>query len=182
MSQQPFSLVIVFCLFLKGDIQSQAVVRAIARQVCEQLIQSEFLVRVYILYVHKTKSNILFITMLSCWLISWQSCWICFFIPNFFILSKITCPVTTQSWIRFPVSLYQCGRYKVLQVIPVDRDLRANKESRVLVADQVFLEPVDKTAGQEREVNLLRIRNHLEQLCAGYCHKQTFGDHFKDHI
>lgn len=43
MSQQPLSVVMVFCLFLKGDIQSQAAVRAIARQVCEQLIQSEFL-------------------------------------------------------------------------------------------------------------------------------------------
>lgn len=33
----PKSLVFV----LQGDVQSQAAVRAIARQVCEQLIQSE---------------------------------------------------------------------------------------------------------------------------------------------
>lgn len=37
------------CFFLKGDIQSQAAVRAIARQVCEQLIQSELKMCIFLL-------------------------------------------------------------------------------------------------------------------------------------
>lgn len=32
---------VFFSFFLQGDVQTQAAVRAIARQVCEQLIQSE---------------------------------------------------------------------------------------------------------------------------------------------
>ncbi len=38
------------CLFLKGDMQSQAAVRAIARQVCEQLIQSEYILCTYTIW------------------------------------------------------------------------------------------------------------------------------------
>lgn len=49
----------------QGDLQSQAAVRAIARQVCEQLIQSESTVISVILFVFSSLTSTASIVLLS---------------------------------------------------------------------------------------------------------------------
>lgn len=121
-------------------MQSQAAVRTIARQVCEQLIQSKS----WIIPTHLFRHLSAFFP----W--GWKAFSV---LTTLLLLMQATCLATTPYWTRSPFTpRHQSEQYPDLPVSQVGPVLRDPRGSKAPLAGPVFLAAMARVDDQEREV------------------------------